>query len=617
MFKSPSIQLARAVAGVILVAAYCSPVRGQPFPADPSLPLATGAFIQLHSGFASMSASWWQNELGAMKTIGMDTVVVNYVAYDQSYFYPTSVPGGSPFGIDSIKRIMDAADQHGMKVYLGLHLDPDQFSTSTFNLPANLAQGQAELDELWTRYGGHESLAGWYMPQEFSDYMVFNQPLLRDNIVTYTSAVTDQAHDVSGLPMIISPYFGQNPNATAYANWWNTTGIPQTGIDILAMQDGVGTHRTTIAQSQPVYQALAPVLENHGVEFWANNESFNQIHGWPVDNQSWAAQPTGINTFVAQIESTNPFVSKSITFEFSHYMSPQNSAATNALYQDYKAYYESVVLDTHPIEIESYTYENPASTWIHNLAQDPGNTRLIDGNTGSLSGGANGSFANGTWVGFGNDNALGDAQPHVVFNLGGEYLIEAVQLFYLVAASPSIYSPQQIPGVADALIVATSSDGTNFVEAASTNGFTPWMTDQSSNAFEMRSIYVNLDGVSATHIAIDVHTPNTWIFLSEFVAFEGNLPGDYDLNGVVDAADYSEWRTAFGSTNPIVDGNRDGVVDAADYVIWRRNLEAGSGSLAEVPEPITPMLLLLATLGLLGVRDCSIFRQPKESQLYA
>ena len=564
-----------------------------------------------------MSASWWQNELGAMKTIGMDTVVVNYVAYDQSYFYPTSVPGGSPFGIDSIKRIMDAADQHGMKVYLGLHLDPDQFSTSTFNLPANLAQGQAELDELWTRYGGHESLAGWYMPQEFSDYMVFNQPLLRDNIVTYTSAVTDQAHDVSGLPMIISPYFGQNPNATAYANWWNTTGIPQTGIDILAMQDGVGTHRTTIAQSQPVYQALAPVLENHGVEFWANNESFNQIQGWPVDNQPWAAQPTSINTFVAQIESTNPFVSKSITFEFSHYMSPQNSAATNALYQDYKAYYESVVLDTPPIEIESYTYENPASTWIHNLAQDPGNTRLIDGNTGSLSGGANGSFANGTWVGFGNDNALGDAQPRVVFNLGGEYLIEAVQLFYLVAASPSIYSPQQIPGVADALIVATSSDGTNFVEAASTNGFTPWMTDQSSNAFEMRSIYVNLDGVSATHIAIDVHTPNTWIFLSEFVAFEGNLPGDYDLNGVVDAADYSEWRSAFGSKNPIVDGNRDGVVDAADYVIWRRNLEAGSGSLAEVPEPITPMLLLLATLGLLGVRDCSIFRQPKESQLYA
>jgi len=180
-------------------------------------------------------------------------------------------------------------------------------------------------------------------------------------------------------------------------------------------------------------------MANHGVEFWANNESFNQIHGWPVDAQPWAAQPTGIDTFVAQIESTNPYVQKSITFEFLHYMSTQNTTATNALYQDYKAYYESVVLGSREIEIASYTYENPATTWVHTLAPDPGNSRLIDGNTGSLSGGANGAFANGTWVGFGNNNALGDPQPRVVFDLGGEFLVEEVELFYLVAASPSIY----------------------------------------------------------------------------------------------------------------------------------------------------------------------------------
>ena len=33
--------------------------------ADPSLPLVTGAFIQLHGGLASRSAAWWQTELGA------------------------------------------------------------------------------------------------------------------------------------------------------------------------------------------------------------------------------------------------------------------------------------------------------------------------------------------------------------------------------------------------------------------------------------------------------------------------------------------------------------------------------------------------------------------------
>ena len=442
MHRTQSItRMGRFAAAIQCVIAWnccCLPLAAQLFPVNPSLPLATGAFIQLHAGFASNTPAWWQTELGSMKSIGMDTVVINYVAYDKFYFYPTSVPGGMPFAVDSIENILDAADQHGMDVYLGLHLDPDQFSTSTFDLQANLAQGQAELTELWSRYGNHPSLAGWYMPQEFSDYMVFNQPQLRNDIITYTSTVTNQAHVSSGLPMMISPYFGQNPNAAAYGNWWNSTGLPQTGVDIVAMQDGVGTHRTTIAESRTVFQALAPVMANHGVVFWANNESFNQIHGWPVDSQPWAAQPTGIGTFAAQIESTNPFVEKSITFEFSHYMSPQGTLATNALYQDYKAYFESVVLAPRPIEIASYRYENPATTWVHNLAPDPNNALLIDGNTGSLSGGASGAFANGTWAGFGDNSAAGGPQPGVVFDLGGEFLVDAVELFYMVAASPSI-----------------------------------------------------------------------------------------------------------------------------------------------------------------------------------
>jgi uncharacterized protein DUF4434 len=319
-----------------------STLVAQPFPVAPSLPLATGAFIQLHAGFASKSAAWWQAELSAMKNVGMDTVVVNYVAYDNFYFYPTSVPGGSPFAVDAIENVLDAADGHGMDVFLGLHLDPDQFSTSTFDLPRNLAQGQAELSELWTRYGSHESMAGWYMPQEISDYMAFYQPQLRNSILSYTKSMTDQAHTASELPMMISPYFGQNPNAAAYANWWDTTGLPQTGVDIVAMQDGVGTHRTTIEQSRAVFQALEQVMRDHEVAFWANNESFNQIHGWPVDTQSWAATPTSIETFVAQIESTNPFVEKAITFEFSHYMSPQGTPATIALYQNYKDYFDSI-----------------------------------------------------------------------------------------------------------------------------------------------------------------------------------------------------------------------------------------------------------------------------------
>jgi hypothetical protein len=182
------------------------------------------------------------------------------------------------------------------------------------------------------------------MPQEFSDYAVFHQPQIRDELVTYTAHLKSLAETLPGnLPLMISPFFGQNPNGQAYANWWDTTGLPLTGIDIFNLQDGVGTHRTTIAQSQAVFAAMAPVMQHHGVAFWANNESFNQIHGWPVDDGPFQAIPADIMTLVQQIQATTPLVDKSVTFEFTTYMSTQGSGAANVLYHDYGDYFQSVL----------------------------------------------------------------------------------------------------------------------------------------------------------------------------------------------------------------------------------------------------------------------------------
>jgi hypothetical protein len=50
------------------------------------------------------------------------------------------------------------------------------------------------------------------------------------------------------------------------------------------------------------------------------------------------------------------------------------------------------------------------------------------------------------------------------------------------------------------------------------------------------------------------------------------LLGDYNANGVVDAADYVLWRKSLGSTSPLLaDGNGDGQVIDADRLVWRAN----------------------------------------------
>lgn len=79
------------------------------------------------------------------------------------------------------------------------------------------------------------------------------------------------------------------------------------------------------------------------------------------------------------------------------------------------------------------------------------------------------------------------------------------------------------------------------------------------------------------------------------------LAGDYNGDGVVDAADYTVWRNSVGSTtNLAADGNGDHMIDGEDYTIWKMNFGQNGGAAAStltptaIPEPATLLLVLLA-----------------------
>ena len=85
------------------------------------------------------------------------------------------------------------------------------------------------------------------------------------------------------------------------------------------------------------------------------------------------------------------------------------------------------------------------------------------------------------------------------------------------------------------------------------------------------------------------------------------VPGDFNNNGNVDAADYVTWRKSFGSTTLANDnGVTPGVVDLADYNYWRSRFGAttstgsGAGSgltdFAAIPEPLTWVLAVVACI---------------------
>lgn len=90
-----------------------------------------------------------------------------------------------------------------------------------------------------------------------------------------------------------------------------------------------------------------------------------------------------------------------------------------------------------------------------------------------------------------------------------------------------------------------------------------------------------VDNAGGDHGSPGYHWPNIY----------PPLPGDYNNDGLVDAADYTLWRD--GKPLPTETATA-GVTDAADYAVWRANYRgAGEGGAMAIPEPTALAYVLL------------------------
>jgi hypothetical protein len=328
----------RRLSGLAIIVLFCLPAIAQ----DCSGPTLRGSFLQPALGDA-WTLKQWSNEFGYMRTARLDQMVIQWTAdsKEKTTIYPSGLAGYTQnTKHDVVKRALDAADASGAQVYLGLQINDDWWTKylsdkSWLKNEAKVANVLA--DDLWKRYGRHESLTGWYLAFEVDN--VESTSAEWNNLVTFYRTVGNHLHKLTpGKPIVISPFF--TTKAELSPSQWQTMWeyvLKRSPIDVLALQDGVGVAHATKAQLPEWFSAVRNAIRNsrRRTQFWADTETFT------LDSE-----PMGMRSIVSDMCAVEPYVSSYLSFSFNHYMSPQQ---VNPLYyQTYLDYLATGKVDSVP-----------------------------------------------------------------------------------------------------------------------------------------------------------------------------------------------------------------------------------------------------------------------------
>ncbi len=288
-----------------------------------------GTFLQFQPWMMKLDNASWKRELDAMREAGLELVVIQWLQFENTRFIPADASSKDPVGV-----VMDYADKHGMRIFLGLTTDERWHERMT--VPRYLDRAVAVnikiAESAWARYGRHRSLAGWYIPQElrYMEYSPENVEMLRN----FYRKQSDRLREISGkkivavAPAIPSPREEIEPEKFASVICGILSG---SGIDMIFLQDGVGAHRGRGSAKEivPYFRAMRSECRKRGISLWADLEIFKR------KDRASGSEPAPLERIRSQIEAEAPFVDGFAMFDFFHYMSPYRGEAQRALFEEY------------------------------------------------------------------------------------------------------------------------------------------------------------------------------------------------------------------------------------------------------------------------------------------
>lgn len=288
----------------------------------------------------------WEKDFQHMKTAGIDTVILIRCGYRKFITYPSSYlineHGCYKPPIDLVDLFLSLADKYNMQFYFGLYDGGVYWDTG--NLSYEIEANKFVIDEAWKQYGHHPSFKGWYLSMEISRQTIGATEAFR--------TLGLQCKQVSNdLSTFISPWIDGKKAVLASSHdlkkndaisleehekeWKEIFSGLQGSIDAVAFQDG----HIDYSELDAFFTVNKKLADQYGLQCWTNAESFDRdmpIKFLPIKFEKLklkleAAQRCGYD--------------KALTFEFSHFMSPQSIyRSAHHLYNRYMEYKQSFSL---------------------------------------------------------------------------------------------------------------------------------------------------------------------------------------------------------------------------------------------------------------------------------
>lgn len=286
----------------------------------------------------------WDRDFEYMRKAEIDTVILIRCGYSRWQTFPSEIltkeEGCYVPPVDLVDMFLRLSDKWGMKFYFGLYDSGKYWGSGDYEKEVEL--NKKVIEEVWTKYGHYKSFAGWYISQECSRKT--------GKIIELYASLGRFCKAVSGgLPTMISPYIDGKKNISQYVattmkqevvtlethawEWEEIFAGIQGAVDIVAFQDGHVEYDELI----DFLQVNKQLADKYGLECWTNSETFDRdmpIKFLPI---KWEKLLLKMN-LAAQAGIEN-----AITFEFSHFMSPQSAyLQAGHLYDRYIEYLQNL-----------------------------------------------------------------------------------------------------------------------------------------------------------------------------------------------------------------------------------------------------------------------------------